>query len=76
MITNLIISVIINTVLVIILAAALPGVKIRSWGTALLMALLGYLRLNEASNCLPTATGARRPAVGGALHLGWKAKRI
>ncbi len=40
MITNLIISVIINTVLVIILAAALPGVKIRSWGTALLMALL------------------------------------
>jgi len=54
----------------------IPEADIIHYKEALLMALMGYLRLNEVSNCLPTATGARRPAVGGALHLGWKAKRI
>jgi anhydro-N-acetylmuramic acid kinase len=35
---------------------------------ALLMALLGVMRLEGAPNCMASVTGARRDAVGGAMH--------
>ncbi|TXB67660.1 anhydro-N-acetylmuramic acid kinase [Phaeodactylibacter luteus] len=37
---------------------------------ALLMALMGALRLQGLPNVLPSVTGSRRPVSGGALHLG------
>jgi anhydro-N-acetylmuramic acid kinase len=51
-----------------------PAEDIIDYKEALLMALMGYLRLKETPNCLPAATGSTRPIVSGALHLGWKRK--
>lgn len=49
-----------------------PDSKIIEYKEALLMALLGYLRLKKHPNCLPSTTGAVKAASTGALHLGWK----
>jgi anhydro-N-acetylmuramic acid kinase len=54
----------------------IPGQSIIAFKEALLMALMGYLRLQGLPNCQPKATGASRPSVGGALHFGWKANRL
>jgi anhydro-N-acetylmuramic acid kinase len=50
----------------------IPSDTIIQYKEALLMALMGYLRLKGQPNCLPSATGARKAMIGGALHLGWK----
>ena len=51
-----------------------PSEDIIAYKEALLMALMGYLRLKKKPNCLPIATGSKRPVVSGALHWGWKRK--
>ena len=33
---------------------------------------MGALRIANIPNCLPTVTNAARPAIGGAIHQGWK----
>ena len=50
----------------------IPDNKVIEYKEALLMALLGYLRLQKHPNCLPSTTGAAKAASTGALHLGWK----
>ena len=37
---------------------------------AILMALLGVLRLENIPNCLASVTGARRDTIGGAVYYG------
>lgn len=54
------------------LEVLIPSDTIIQYKEALLMALMGFLRLKGQSNCLPSATGARKAMIGGALHLGWK----
>ena len=50
----------------------IPDSDIIQFKEAILMALLGALRLAEIPNCLSSVTGARLDAVGGSLHWGWK----
>ncbi|MCB0587926.1 MAG: anhydro-N-acetylmuramic acid kinase [Phaeodactylibacter sp.] len=50
--------------------AAAP--EIASFKEAALIALMGALRAGNIPNCLPTVTNAARPAIGGAIHQGWK----
>lgn len=45
-----------------------PDNQVIDFKEAILMALLGALRLTGASNCLASATGARHNAVGGAIY--------
>jgi len=47
-----------------------PDARIISFKEAILMALLGALRMMGKPNCMASVTGATRDAVGGAVHLG------
>jgi len=46
-----------------------PDARIISFKEAILMALLGALRVMGLPNCIASVTGASRDAVGGAVHL-------
>lgn len=48
----------------------LPDAGIVNYKEAVLMALMGVLRVLEIPNCIASATGAERDAVGGAVYLG------
>ena len=54
------------------LAIEAPAPEVAAFKEAALMALMGVLRVANIPNCLPTATNAARPAIGGAIHQGWK----
>lgn len=45
-----------------------PEAQILEYKEAVLMALMGYLRLEHQANCLPTYTGASGPSLNGALY--------
>lgn len=47
----------------------IPPADIINYKEALIFALLGLLRLNGIPNCLPTVTGARHAATGGAVFM-------
>lgn len=50
----------------------IPDVKIIEYKEALLMALLGVLRMEAFPTSLTSVTGARENSVGGAVHQGWR----
>ncbi len=50
----------------------LPAPDIIAFKEAILMALMGVLRIQSVPNCMASVTGARRDAVGGAVYQGWK----
>ncbi|MCO6477100.1 MAG: anhydro-N-acetylmuramic acid kinase [Phaeodactylibacter sp.] len=54
------------------LAIEAPSPEAAAFKEAALMALMGVLRITNIPNCLPTVTNASRPAIGGAIHQGWK----
>lgn len=47
-----------------------PGEKIIQFKEAILMGLLGVLRMEQLPTCLSSVTGAKRDTVGGAVHWG------
>ncbi len=47
----------------------LPDGKTINFKEAILMALMGYLRVNEQNNTIPTVTGAQKATKGGAIYL-------
>lgn len=47
----------------------LPDAGIVNYKEAVLMALMGVLRIMELPNCIASATGATRDAIGGAVYL-------
>jgi anhydro-N-acetylmuramic acid kinase len=55
------------------ITAAVPSEDIINYKEALIMALLGILRLREEYNVLSSVTGATRNSIGGALWLGTEA---
>lgn len=50
------------------LSVVIPETRIIQFKEAILMALMGALRLANLPNCLSSVTGARRNAVGGSVH--------
>ena len=50
----------------------IPDVKIIEYKEALLMALLGVLRMETFPTSLTSVTGARENSIGGAVHQGWR----
>ncbi len=50
----------------------LPNPDIIAFKEAVLMALMGTMRLQHLPNCLSSVTGAERNAVGGAVYAGWR----
>jgi len=50
----------------------IPDRSIIDFKEAILMSLMGVLRLESVPNCISTVTGAKRNVVGGAVHQGWK----
>ena len=48
----------------------IPSDDIVNFKEAILMAFMGYLRVNGMSNCLGAATGASRDSIGGAMYFG------
>jgi len=50
----------------------LPDENLIAYKEAILMALMGVLRITNQNNCLQTVTGAKRDTVGGAIYQGWK----
>lgn len=50
------------------LAIHIPSDEIIGFKEAILMALMGYLRMTKQNNCLATATGATQDSVSGSLH--------
>lgn len=46
-----------------------PAADIIDNKEAILMSLMGYLRLRDIPNTIPTVTGASRPTIGGALYI-------
>ncbi|MCB0549203.1 MAG: anhydro-N-acetylmuramic acid kinase [Phaeodactylibacter sp.] len=49
-----------------------PAPEVAAFKEAALMALMGVLRVSNIPNCLPSVTNAARPAIGGAIHQGWR----
>ncbi len=49
-----------------------PEKNVVEFKEAILMGLMGVLRLENVPNCLQTVTGAQRNVIGGAVHQGWK----
>lgn len=47
----------------------IPDPSIIDFKEAILMALMGYLRINEIPNNIPSVTGAQKPSPGGAIYL-------
>ncbi|MFK8008483.1 MAG: anhydro-N-acetylmuramic acid kinase [Saprospiraceae bacterium] len=54
------------------LEIVIPEKETIEFKEAILMALLGVLRLENIPNCLASVTGARRDTVGGAIYVGKK----
>ncbi len=54
------------------LVIEVPSPEAAAFKEAALMALMGVLRITNIPNCLPSVTNASRPAIGGAIHQGWK----
>lgn len=54
------------------LAIEAPAAEAAAFKEAALMALMGVMRVANIPNCLPSVTNAARPAIGGAIHQGWK----
>jgi anhydro-N-acetylmuramic acid kinase len=52
------------------LEVVIPDARIISFKEAVLMALMGALRLANIPNCMASVTGAWRDAIGGAVHQG------
>lgn len=50
-----------------------PEENLIAFKEAVIMALMGVLRLREESNTLATVTGAKRNSIGGALWMGAEA---
>lgn len=50
----------------------IPADEIVQFKEAILMGLMGVLRLENQSNCLRSVTGARRDTIGGAIYQGSK----
>lgn len=50
----------------------IPSPGLIEYKEAIMMALMGALRLHHQPNVLPSVSGAKAAACGGALHLGWK----
>ena len=50
----------------------LPKPKMVQFKEAILMALMGLLRVNNQINCLKSVTGAKRDSIGGAIYQGWR----
>lgn len=50
----------------------IPDEKIIDYKEAILMALMGVLRVENISNCLSSVTGAKRDTIGGAIYQGTK----
>ena len=46
-----------------------PASEIIDFKEAILMSLMGYLRVKRQPNCLPSVTGASRATVGGAIYV-------
>lgn len=54
------------------LAIEIPAPEIVAGKEAMLMALMGALRVTGRANCLASVTGARHDHSGGAVYQGWK----
>ncbi len=61
-----------NTVAPVSLQVPEPGII--AFKEAVLMALMGVLRMAGLPNCMASVTGASRDAVGGAVYAGWRSK--
>lgn len=49
-----------------------PSAAVVQFKEAVLMALMGLLRVENQVNCLKSVTGARRDTIGGAIYQGWR----
>ncbi|MFK7770734.1 MAG: anhydro-N-acetylmuramic acid kinase [Saprospiraceae bacterium] len=58
------------------LEVVIPEQEIIGFKEAILMALLGVLRIENIPNCLASVTGAKRDTVGGAIYEGRNKNRI
>jgi anhydro-N-acetylmuramic acid kinase len=68
-----------NTFLMELIQDKLPQVEIVvppsllvSNKEAVMVALMGVMRIENVPNCIHTVTGAARSVIGGAIHQGWK----
>ncbi len=68
-----------NTFLMELIQNKLPQVEIVipdplliSNKEAVMVALMGVMRIENVPNCIHTVTGATRSVIGGAIHQGWK----
>lgn len=52
------------------IAVVIPDENIIKFKEALLMALLGVLRMEAVPNCISTVTGATKDAIGGGIWMG------
>lgn len=50
----------------------IPDTPLIAFKEAILMALMGTLRVVNRANCLKSVTGAKRDTIGGAIYQGWK----
>ncbi len=57
-------------------ALQLPEPGIIAYKEAVLMALMGLLRLAGVPNCISSVTGAQRDTCSGAVYAGWKSKKL
>ena len=51
------------------ISTEVPTAELIDFKEALIFAFLGHLRLQNLPNCIPSVTGARRAAVGGAVYM-------
>ncbi len=51
------------------LRLVIPDEDTINFKEAILMALMGYLRVNKIQNTIPSVTGASQPTIGGAIYL-------
>ena len=56
------------------LKVEIPDQNLVFFKEAILMALMGVLRVENIPNCLSTVTGAKRDTIGGGIFQGWRKK--